>query len=177
MSRLAKKPIIIPEKTIVNVEGTLCTVKGPLGTLSRTLPAVIELKITGNEINVSLSNLHRTYFPLLGTTVAHIKNMIAGVNKVFEKKLLIEGVGYKADAKGQMLNLALGFSHPVPLVIPTGITVTTEKGLITISGINKDDVGQFSAVVRSWKEPEPYKGKGIRYSDEVIRRKQGKKTA
>jgi large subunit ribosomal protein L6 len=103
--------------------------------------------------------------------------MVAGVNKMFEKKLIVEGVGFKADVKGAELVMALGFSHPVNIKIPPELKVTTEKGQITITGISKDAVGAFAAKVRSYKEPEPYKGKGIRYSDEIIRRKQGKKTA
>lgn len=177
MSRLAKKPIIIPEKTTVTLEGNNVTVKGPLGTLVRAFPAAVEIKVEGNEARVTLISTNRDHKPLLGTVVAHIKNMVAGVNVAYVKKLLIEGVGFKADVKGQTLNLALGFSHPVTLEAPAGLIVVTEKGSITISGINKEVVGQFAATVRSWKVPEPYKGKGIRYSDEVIRRKQGKKTA
>lgn len=177
MSRLAKKPIIIPEKTTVTLEGNKVTVKGPLGTLTRVFPTAVEIKVEGSEANVSLVSTNRDHKPLLGTVVAHIKNMVAGVNTLFVKKLLIEGVGFKADVKGQTLNLALGFSHPVVLEAPAGLTVVTEKGSITISGIDKEVVGQFAATVRSWKVPEPYKGKGIRYSDEVVRRKQGKKTA
>ncbi|OGZ06323.1 MAG: 50S ribosomal protein L6 [Candidatus Lloydbacteria bacterium RIFCSPHIGHO2_01_FULL_49_22] len=177
MSRLAKKPIIIPEKTTVTLLDHVVTVKGPLGTLSRAFPKVIDVAITEGQINVSLNNPSRDFKALLGTACSHIKNMIAGVNKVYEKKLIIEGIGYKADAKGQLLTMALGFSHPVKLEAPEGVTVVTEKGSMTISGISKEAVGQFAATVRSWKVPEPYKGKGIRYSDEVIRRKQGKKTA
>jgi len=177
MSRLAKKPIIIPEKTTITLEGTKVTVKGPLGTLSRVFPAAVELKVEGSEAHATLVSTHRDDKPLLGTVVAHVKNMVAGVNTLFVKKLLIEGVGFKADVKGQTLNLALGFSHPVTLEAPAGLTVVTEKGSITISGIDKEVVGQFAATVRSWKVPEPNKGKGIRYSDEVVRRKQGKKTA
>ncbi len=177
MSRLAKKPILIPEKTTVSLADNVVTVKGPLGTLSRATPTCIDIKIEGSEIQVTLNSADRSVKALLGTTASHLKNMIAGVNTLYTKKLLIEGVGYKADAKGQTLNMALGFSHPVKLEAPEGVVVTTEKGSITISGINKETVGQFAAVVRSWKVPEPYKGKGIRYSDEIIRRKQGKKTA
>ncbi len=177
MSRLAKKPILIPEKTTVSLADNVVTVKGPLGTLSRPTPTCIDIKIEGSEIQVTLNSADRSVKALLGTTASHLKNMIAGVNTLYTKKLLIEGVGYKADAKGQTLNMALGFSHPVKLEAPEGVVVTTEKGSITISGINKETVGQFAAVVRSWKVPEPYKGKGIRYSDEIIRRKQGKKTA
>ena len=177
MSRLSKKPIVIPEKTDVTITGSFVVVKGPLGELSRQFPEVVAIKKEGSEITVVVTNPHRDFKPLDGTVVAHIKNMVSGVNKPFEKKLLIEGVGYKADAKGTDLHLALGFSHPVVLAIPTDLKVTTEKGSITISGINKESVGAFSAKVRALKKPEPYKGKGIRYSDEVIRRKQGKKSA
>ena len=177
MSRLAKKPIIIPEKTTVTKEGGTILVKGPLGELSRSFPPAVLVKIEGTEIVVALGDALREHKALSGTAVAHIKNMIAGVNKPYEKKLLIEGVGFKADAQGTKLNMALGFSHPVVVEVPQGIKVTTEKGIINISGINKDAVGQFAAKIRSFKEPEPYKGKGIRYSNEVIRRKQGKKTA
>lgn len=177
MSRLAKKPIIIPAKTEVTLSGDTVKVKGPLGELSRTFPHVAEVKIDSNEMTVSLRSDDREHKALLGTVVSHIKNMIAGVNTLFEKKLIIEGVGYKADAQGSKLNMALGYSHPVNLDIPAGLTVKTEKGSMTISGINKELVGAFAATVRSHREPEPYKGKGIRYSDEVIRRKQGKKTS
>ena len=103
--------------------------------------------------------------------------MIAGVNKAYEKKLIIEGIGYKADVKGQELAMALGFSHPVNVPIPSDLKVSTEKNTISISGLDREKVGQFAAVVRALKKPEPYLGKGIRYSDEVIRRKQGKKAA
>ncbi len=177
MSRLSKKPIVIPEKTEVTITGSFVVVKGPLGELSRQFPEVVAIKKEGSEITVAVTNPHRNYKPLDGTVVAHIKNMISGVNKPFEKKLMIEGVGYKADAKGTDLHLALGFSHPIVLVIPTDLKVVTEKGSMTISGINKESVGAFSAKVRALKKPEPYKGKGIRYSDEIVRRKQGKKSA
>jgi large subunit ribosomal protein L6 len=177
MSRLSKKPIVIPAKTEVTISAGAVTVKGPLGELSRAFPEVVSVVKEGSEIRVSVTNPHRNFKPLDGTIVAHIKNMITGVNKAYEKKLLIEGVGYKADAKGTDLVMALGFSHPVILPVPKGLKVVTEKGSITITGISKDDVGAFAAKVRGMKEPEPYKGKGIRYSDEVIRRKQGKKSA
>ena len=181
MSRLSKKPIIIPEKTEVTITGSAVTVKGPLGTLARSFPEVVSIVKEGSEIRVAVINPHRDFKPLDGTVVAHIKNMISGVNTAFAKRLLIEGVGFKADAKPNgadtNLHLALGFSHPIVLLVPTGLKVTTEKGAINVSGIDKELVGAFSAKVRSLKEPEPYKGKGIRYSDEIIRRKQGKKSA
>lgn len=177
MSRLAKKPILIPDKTAVTLDGGTVMVKGPLGELSRAFPSAVSIVMKDKEILVSLKDTSREYKALSGTAVAHIKNMIAGVNKPYEKKLLIEGVGFKADVQNAKLNMALGFSHPVVVEVPKGIKVVTEKGVITISGIDKDAIGQFAAKVRALKEPEPYKGKGIRYSDEVIRRKQGKKTA
>lgn len=177
MSRLAKKPIIIPEKTNVTIDGVSVHVKGPLGELSRTFTNAVAIAKEGSEMHVTLVSTNRDDKPMLGTVVAHIKNMVAGVNKTYDKRLLIEGVGFKADAKGTDLHLALGFSHPVIIPIPAGLKVTTEKGAINISGIDKELVGAFSAKVRSWKVPEPYKGKGIRYSDEIIRRKQGKKSA
>lgn len=178
MSRLSKKPIVIPAKTEVTIsDANVVSVKGPLGELTRTFPAVVAILKEGSEIKVSVTNPHRNYKPLDGTVVAHLKNMIAGVNTAYEKKLIVEGVGYKADVKGADLVMALGFSHPVIVPIPKELSVKTEKGSITISGINKEDVGAFAAKIRAFKEPEPYKGKGIRYSTEVIRRKQGKKSA
>jgi len=113
---------------------------------------------------------------MLGTYAAHLKNMIRGVVAPFEKKLIIEGIGFKAEVKGGELVLALGFTHPVKIKIPDGLKVSSEKGAISVSGSDKEAVGQFAAAVRALKKPEPYKGKGIRYDGEVIRRKQGKKT-
>ena len=112
---------------------------------------------------------------LWGTVASHIRNMIEGVNKPFEKRLIIEGVGYRAEISENNIVLAIGFSHPVIVPIPEGVEVTVQKNTITVSGINKEAVGHFTALVRSYKKPEPYKGKGIRYEDEIVRRKQGKK--
>lgn len=168
---------MIPEKTEVTLSGNSVHVKGPLGELTRSFPEAVGIAMNGKEITVELRDNAKEYRALAGTAVAHIKNMIEGVNKAYEKKLLIEGVGFKADAQGAKINMALGFSHPVVVEVPKGIKVTTEKGVITIVGFDKDAVGQFAATVRRLKEPEPYKGKGIRYANEVIRRKQGKKTA
>lgn len=176
MSRLAKKPIVIPEKTEVKISGSLVTVKGPLGEISKTFRPLIEMTLDGKTISMKPKVSNNETKAMLGTYVAHVKNMLSGVNTPFERKLIIEGIGYKADAKGDEVVMALGFSHPVKIKIPKGLKVLTEKGLITISGSDKELVGQFAAMVRAQKKPEPYKGKGIRYSDEVIRRKQGKKT-
>jgi large subunit ribosomal protein L6 len=113
---------------------------------------------------------------LWGTYGSHIANMVAGVNKPFEKKLILEGIGYKSEVKGDKIVFALGFSHPVEVLIPSGIKVTAEKNNITVSGIDKEEVGKFTANIRALKKPEPYKGKGMRYADEVVKRKQGKKS-
>lgn len=177
MSRIGKRPIEIPAKTEVAISGNVLTVKGPLGELSRTVRNdVIDFKIENNEVVLTPKNEELETKALWGTFGSHIKNMIAGVNQEYVTKLIIEGVGYKAEMQGTTLVMNLGFSHQVKLDVPAGLTVKVEKGEVTISGIDKEAVGQFAAVVRSKKKPEPYKGKGIRYSDEVIRRKEGKKS-
>lgn len=176
MSRIAKKPIEIPAKTDVSIiDGTL-TVKGALGELKRAFRPEIEIKVEGNTITLNPVRKSLDLLALWGTYASHIRNMLAGVNKAYEKKLIVEGIGFKSDVKGKDLHLALGFSHPVQVAIPDGLKVTAEKNIITVSGIDIEKVGAFVANIRSLKKPEPYKGKGIRYSDEVIRRKQGKKS-
>jgi len=178
MSRIGKQTVIVPSGTEVNLSGTVFTAKGPKGTLTRDFPGEVTIDIKGNEITFIPSKQgDRTINALWGTYASHVKNMITGVNEGYTKKLILEGVGFKSEVAGQVLNLALGFSHPVKVEIPAGITVTAEKNNITISGIDKELVGSFTAGIRTMKKPEPYKGKGFRYSDEVIRRKQGKKAA
>lgn len=178
MSRIAKQPINIPEKTEVTFVDGLFTVKGPKGELSRALKNDVIVKLDGGVITLMPKDDTDIFSRALwGTYASHIKNMIAGVNTGFSKKLILEGVGFKSEVKGSDLVLALGFSHGVTVAIPAGLTVTAEKNNITISGIDKENVGQFAAKVRALKKPEPYKGKGFRYDDEVIRRKQGKKAA
>jgi len=177
MSRIGKKPIEIPAKTEVTLSGNIITVKGPLGELSKVVRTdAVNISIEDNVINLSPKNDTQETKALWGTFGSHIKNMIAGVNQEYVIKLIIEGVGFKADLQGNTLVMNLGFSHQVKLEVPKGITCKVEKGEVTISGIDKEVVGQFAAVVRSNKKPEPYKGKGIRYSDEIIRRKEGKKS-
>lgn len=176
MSRIAKKPIAVPEKTeITNVNGNV-TVKGPLGTLTRYFKPVIGIEVTPEGIVLTPNNQTLETLALWGTYAAHLRNMLSGVNKPFEKKLIVEGIGYKSDVKGKELVMALGFSHPVKMTIPESLKVTADKNVITVSGLDVETVGQFVAKVRSQKKPEPYKGKGIRYDNEVIRRKQGKKS-
>lgn len=177
MSRIGKKPIVIPEKTEISLSGNVITVKGPLGELSKIVRTdAVDFAIEGSTITLTPKNPTQEAKALWGTFASHIKNMIAGVNQEYVTKLIVEGVGFKADVQGTTLVMNLGFSHQVKLEIPKGITCKVEKGEITISGIDKESVGQFSAVARSKKKPEPYKGKGIRYSDEIVRRKEGKKS-
>lgn len=177
MSRLGKKGIAIPSGTTVSMEGTLLTVKGPLGTLTRGFAGPVEIKIEGDTISLTPGNNAKSTRALWGTYASHITNMVAGVNKAFEKKLIIEGVGYKVEQQGNTLVFSLGFSHKVPMEIPQDVKVLVEKNTITFSSINNESVGQFAAEIRAKKKPEPYKGKGIRYAGEYIRRKQGKKSA
>lgn len=177
MSRVGKQRIAIPDKTTVTVADGLVTVKGPLGELSREFRTDIAITIDGSEITLAPVRESNELNALWGTYASHIANMVAGVNKPYEKKLILEGVGFRVEVKGDELAMQLGFSHPVNLKIPAGLTVTAEKNNISISGIDKELVGQFAAIVRSQKKPEPYKGKGMRYSDEVIRRKEGKRAA
>lgn len=176
MSRIAKKPIQIPAKTDVSYASGVLTVKGSLGEIKKTLRPEIKVEVVNNEIILTPIRQSLDILALWGTYASHIRNMLEGVNKAYEKKLIVEGIGYKSDIKGKEIHLALGFSHPVVRPIPDGLKVTAEKNVITVSGIDVEKVGQFVAQIRSLKKPEPYKGKGIRYSDEVIRRKQGKKS-
>lgn len=176
MSRIGKKIIKIPANTEIKFQGNILNVKGPKGQLNRIIDPSLDISLNGDELAVSLKK-DKNNTSLWGTFSAHISNMIKGVNTPFTKKLIIEGIGYKADVKGESLVMALGFSHPVNVPIPKSLTVSSEKGIITISGIDKEEVGSFSAKIRDFKKPEPYKGKGIRYENEVIKRKQGKKSA
>lgn len=177
MSRLGKKGVSIPTGTTVTQNGTMITVKGPLGELTRDFSGSVEIKIEGSEVSFVPKNSSKEARALWGTYASHFSNMVNGVTKVFEKKLLIEGVGYKVEMQGMTLVFSLGFSHKVPLEIPKDVKAVVEKNTITLTSPNKESVGHFAAVIRSHKKPEPYKGKGIRYSDEVVRRKQGKKSA
>jgi large subunit ribosomal protein L6 len=177
MSRIGKKVIAIPEKTEVSFTSGVFTVKGPLGTLSKNFKSDININIADKEITLAPKEETIETRALWGTYASHIMNMISGVNTPYVKKLIIEGIGYKSEVKGSMLVLALGFSHPVNVAIPATLKVTAEKNVITVTGIDKEVVGEFVAKVRALKKPEPYKGKGIRGEFEVVKRKQGKKTA
>ena len=177
MSRLGKKGLLIPTGTTVTQNSTVIKVAGPLGEISRDFPGAVDIKIEGSAISFSPKNNSKEARALWGTYASHLSNSISGVNKIFEKKLIIDGVGYRVEHQGSTLVFSLGFSHKVPMEIPKDIKVLVEKNIITLTSINKESVGQFAAQIRAKKKPEPYKGKGIHYSDEVVRRKQGKKSA
>jgi len=178
MSRIGKKIITIPEKVDVSIEGKRVSVKGPKGTLSLVLHEIVSVEKTAEGLEVKRPDDQKFSRSIHGTSRALIANMIEGVSKGFQKTLEITGVGYRAEQKGKDLNLVLGYSHAVEYKAPEGITLTAsdDKLKIVISGIDKQKVGQVAAEIRKWREPEPYKGKGIRYSGERILRKQGKKT-
>lgn len=179
MSRIGKNQIILPPKTDIKIEGDTVTVKGPLGELTRTFQSGIKIEVVEGKVSfVPVSaNPNPQIRSLWGTISSHVNNMVLGVNKAFEKKLILEGVGFKVEVAGTNLAFKLGFSHPVTVAIPTNLKVSAEKNIITVSGIDKELVGKYTAELRAMKKPEPYKGKGLRYSDEVIKRKEGKKTA
>jgi len=178
MSRLGKLPIALPKGTEVKLTGNLLTVKGPKGVMTQAIPAEVKLDITAEEIKVTVidaeNKKHRSLWGLMRSLV---RNMVEGVNKGFERKLEINGVGYKMAGAGDKVNLSLGFSHPVVFELPKGVTAVVEGKFITLAGFDKQLVGETAARLRRLKPPEPYKGKGIKYVDEVIRRKAGKTSA
>jgi len=177
MSRTGKLPIKIPAGTEVSIVSGEILVKGKGGTLKRALHPAIQVKIENGEALVSEAQHSRLARALWGTYAAHLRNMIGGVNTPFQKKLQVEGIGYRAEVSGKNLKLSVGFSHPVLVAIPEGVSAAVDKNVISILGADKELVGQFAASVRAVKKPEPYKGKGIRYEGEVVRQKQGKKAA
>ncbi len=175
MSRIGRMPIAVPAGVTVDVaENNKVTVKGPKGTLERVLAKEMEIKVEGAEIVVSRPNDLKKMKSLHGLTRTLLNNMVVGVTSGFEKKLEVNGVGYKAAKAGKKLTLSLGYSHPVEMEDPEGIETVVEGNVITVKGIDKEKVGQFAAEIRDKRRPEPYKGKGIKYADEVIRRKVGK---
>lgn len=175
MSRIGNKLINLPEGVTVSQNGNIVTVKGPKGELSREFNSNIEIAIDGQVITVKRPNDTKEMKTIHGTSRANLSNMVEGVSKGFTKTLEIVGVGYRASLKGNVLVVDAGYSHDVELEIPAGIKVELPKNTqVVVSGIDKQVVGQFAATVRGVREPEPYKGKGIRYSDEHVRRKEGK---
>ncbi len=168
---------MIPDKTEVSVKDGVMIVKGPLGTIEKPLHSMVKVAVEEGKVVVTPANTSKLGRSLWGTFASHAKNMIQGVNAKYEKRLSLEGIGYRVELQGKSLKFVVGFSHPVLLPIPEGIEAKVEKNLITVSGIDKEAVGQFAAVVRAVKKPEPYKGKGIRYEGEYVRQKQGKKAS
>lgn len=175
MSRIGKKPVIIPSGVKAELKGSLLTVTGPKGTLSQEVHPKVTLTVSDKEILVKVAKEDdKKQRALWGLFRALIQNMADGVTKGYEKKLEVVGVGFKVATQPGKLVMSLGFSHPVEVVIPKDLQAAVEKNTITITGADKQKVGQFAAEIRELKKPEPYKGKGIKYADEVVRRKAGK---
>jgi large subunit ribosomal protein L6 len=176
MSRIAKYPVAIPAKVEVALGQSEVTVKGPLGTLTQTLSPDVVVKLEGSQVSFVGANDSIHANAMSGTLRALVANMVRGVSQGFEKKLTLVGVGYKAQAQGNKLNLALGFSHPIVHVLPDGVKAETPTQTeILIKGVDRQKVGQVAAEIRAYKSPEPYKGKGVRYSDETVVIKETKK--
>jgi large subunit ribosomal protein L6 len=179
MSRIGRKPIKIPEKVEVALEGNVVVAKGPKGELKKELPPFVKMEVVeedgARQVKVSVPKPEeKEQNALWGTAASLIEGMVKGVTEGFEKKLEVVGVGYKVSLSGNNLKLEVGYSHPVDFALPEGIEASVEKNIITISGISKELVGQVAANIRKIRKPEPYKGKGIKYIDEVVRRKAGK---
>ncbi|WP_374349087.1 50S ribosomal protein L6 [Chitinimonas sp.] len=176
MSRVAKNPISLPAGVEVKVAGGEIVVKGPLGTATRPVNPAVEIKLDNNVLTFAAADESKHARAMSGTMRALMANMVTGVSKGFERKLNLVGVGYRAQAQGDTLNLTLGFSHPVAHKMPAGVKVETPSQTeIILKGIDKQQVGQVAAEVRAYRAPEPYKGKGVRYSDEVVVLKETKK--
>ena len=174
MSRIGKKPVDIPAGVTVTVAEGQIKVKGPKGELSRSIPPLVELKTEGSKLRVAVDEKEREGSAMSGLARSLIQNMVTGVSKGFKRELEITGVGYRAEVKPGILHLALGYSHPLELMLPPGVAAKVEKNRIELTGIDREVLGQFAAVVRAQRPPEPYKGKGIKYVEETVRRKVGK---
>ncbi len=176
MSRVAKSPITLPSGVSAKQEGDLVKVKGPKGELSLKLHPSVTIKETDNSLNLSPVSEDKQSWAMAGTMRSLVNNMVAGVSQGFERKLQLVGVGYRAQAGGKSLNLNLGFSHPIEYPVPDGISIATPSATeIVVTGSDKQRVGQVAAEIRSYRPPEPYKGKGVRYADEHVMRKEAKK--
>jgi large subunit ribosomal protein L6 len=174
MSRIGKLPVTVPAGVTITVDNNVISVQGPKGTLTQPLLSEVELKVEGNEATITRTNDEKIARSQHGLMRSLVANMVKGVTDGFEKKLEVNGVGFRVSGGGQAIEMALGYSHPVKYNAPQGVTLTVDKMNITVSGADKQQVGQVAAEIRSLRKPEPYKGKGIKYSDEVIIRKAGK---
>ena len=176
MSRIAKQPVTVPAAVEITENGQQVTVKGPKGTLVHNIHELVEMTREDGELKFTPRDDSKAADAMSGTTRAVIGNLVTGVSDGFEKKLELVGVGYRAQAKGKVLNLTLGFSHPVDYEVPEGVTAETPSQTeIVLKGADKQKVGQVAAEIRAFRPPEPYKGKGVRYADEVVVRKEAKK--
>lgn len=174
MSRVGRKAIELPDKTTVALQDGTVVVKGPKGELRRPLPTDVSLKVEGNTVIIERLTESRRGRAMHGLARALIQNMVTGVSNGFVRRLEINGVGYRAESGKGIISLALGYSHPIEVMLPDGVDAKIEKNELILSGIDKEQIGQTAAIIRDQRPPEPYKGKGIRYSDEYIRRKVGK---
>ena len=176
MSRVAKAPVTLPSGVEINYQDNLLTVKGSKGSLSQAIHPTVELSTEDNQLSFTIAKNNSANWPMAGTMRALVNNMVVGVSEGFVKKLQLVGIGYRAVAQGNKLDLALGFSHPVIFEVPEGLTVETPTNTeIIVTGIDKQKVGQTAAKIRAIRPPEPYKGKGVRYADEKVIRKEAKK--
>ena len=176
MSRIAKAPVALPAGVEVKISDAQITVKGKQGSLDLNLHSSVEIKQEDNVLVFGPRGGDKGAMAMAGTFRSLVNNMVTGVSQGFEKKLILQGVGYRAKASGQVLNLSLGFSHPVDYQLPEGVTADTPTQTeIVIKGLDKQQVGQVAAEIRAYRPPEPYKGKGVRYADEIVRRKEAKK--
>ncbi len=174
MSRVGRKPVVISSGVTVTLKDDNLTVKGPKGELKRQLPPLVTVKVEKGQVIVERENDEPVTRARHGLVRALIQNMVEGVTKGFERRLEINGVGYRAEVQGDKLNMSLGFSHPVVFQLPKGVAAKVEKNVIVVSGVDKELVGHSAAKVRQFRPPEPYKGKGIKYAEEHIKRKVGK---
>jgi large subunit ribosomal protein L6 len=174
MSRIGKKPVTIPEKVKIDYKDKVITVKGEKGSLTSTIHPEIDLAIEDKIIQVTMNKETRSNMALQGMVRSIVDNMVVGVSKGFEKKLEINGLGYRAEVKGNSIVFNLGYSHPIDFKLPDGVSASIEKATVTLAGIDKQLVGQTAATIRKLRPPEPYKGKGIKYDTERIQRKAGK---
>ena len=174
MSRIGKKPVSIPAGVQISLKDSNLAVKGPKGELKRVLPEGVKVAVDKSSVTITRESDEGPIRARHGLVRALINNMVEGVTKGFERKLEINGVGYKADVAGEKLNLSLGFSHPIAFMLPKGVAAKVEKNIITLSSNDREMLGQTAAKVRSFRPPEPYKGKGIKYAEETILRKVGK---
>lgn len=175
MSRIGKKPVIVPEGVEASIAANVITAKGPKGTLTFTHRREVSLSLAEGAVTVEKIGTTKLASALWGTTAKLVANMFEGVTKGFEKKLELNGVGYRMNLQGKKIVMALGFSHPVEVVIPEGLDAKIENNVLTISGVDRQAVGQLASVIKKLKPVEPYKGKGFRYVGEIVRRKEGKR--